>query len=262
MKPSLKIWFSLLDRQISQLKKIGGLNDGTAAGQVRASGVVYTNAETITTQPTENPTPQIRLVLENLLTHIKLGWALFQENTQVTETIAQAPLTSTAAMDKAVEDVLAKARQDDEVSKAQAERALRISQEIERLRDPTFDEDAKPWWAKKTKFVHFATFACEIIRKAAKKHLLVAMQPTDSLDNHFQAFLQLTPDLTVIAKGRRGKLFSGPKAVENFTLAVAERLKVYTVALNKRHGGLSYLLADLEERCLPAPKCAGNAHLG
>lgn len=236
MKPSTKLWFTILDRQTTQLKKLGGITENTPTGiGSGVSGVLGSIPPR--TQAPSNPNPQIRLILENLIAHIKLGWALFQENS----TLEVPPANP---MDETIENILAKSRQGEELAKATMERERRIAEsiELERIRNPLNDEEHKPWWAKKSKYGDFATLACKIIRKVAKEHL-IAILPTQSLDDHFQTFLKLTQ-----LKSRKRKGFSGASSHKNFTLAMAEALGTDMTLLDKRHGGLSHLLASVEDK--------------
>ena len=243
MKPSLKIWFSLLDRQVTQLKKLGGLSDPPLTeqdrkvlGKIEPCKVVSNHSAT---ESAENPTPQIRLVLENLLTHIKLGWALFQENPPV-----QNPITNpmSPAVFNVAATIASEAKQIDDLRRAEFERGATELIENQRLRDLMASDESKPWWSRETKFKDFAEHARNVIGRAAAKQA-IRLSHSHSLDAHYEALATMI-GVSVSHKSK----FSGPNANKNFTVAVAGLLEVDFSQVEKQHGGLSLLLANVERK--------------
>jgi hypothetical protein len=208
MKNSVKLWFQILDRQVAQLKILGGLSlSSTSPDQ---AGPV-----------TQHPTPEIKISLEHLVTHLKLGWSLLQENT--TTTLPSQPPAR------------------DPFNLPHSSEVFKPFAKVEKVEHKRYADEDQPWWAKKTKFKDFSCHACRVIRKAAQQRA-ISLLPSQSLAEHFKVFAG------IIGEPCRTKLaFTGPNASRKFTMAIGELLKVDVAKTDKRHGGLSYLLADVEK---------------
>ena len=238
MNQSQRLWFEILDKQVKQLKKLGG-HDLT----VHLDPTIATE---LPDTPTKKPTLALGLVFNNLVTHLKIGWFLFQD----------ASKSNPSALDNLFAGKIPTHITTSAEAHADIKRRVEEADEIERIVNSKNDDEYRPWWDRKTKHIEFANHACNLIRKIGKQHHLRIL-PVQSLQDHFKAFLKITS--LKDPKGRQ-RTFAGPDLEVMFTLAIEDALEADLVKIWGAKGGkarsrrstLSHLLADLEKKLVEA----------
>jgi hypothetical protein len=262
MRASVKIWFAIFDKHTAKLRQLGGrpeeiYQDHTVGPYPEADSSISSLPVLKKTQSQSpgNPSPEMRLLIDNLITHLKLGWSLFQENATLAISRPDTIADKLADLVRDSEDSTNhnKAQADLAMAAALADRSQQTAPPlvVEDQLENTEDESRKPWWSTETRFADFFNFTREIIRLAAHKQAIkLPAAPTQiQCLQTFCKLTQITPEK---------QTFANPNNREHFALSIARLLTVDDVharAMMKRYdGSLSRLLAAVEDKLATPPR--------